>query len=156
MMDEVRFGIISLLKEKAQISNPTIGWWILKSELATDSRGRILSHPYESLERNPKGRQVTYSRKDGLNLSAVIYTPVGYDRRKTVRFSFNVRLYPRRIINQEVALQVRGSKYGLYSSELGGSPIYWRYSWLLQLWNQTEMPIVGEVQEPNDYFLSNS
>jgi dipeptidyl aminopeptidase/acylaminoacyl peptidase len=108
-------------------------------------------HPYESLKGIQK-QQVTYSRKDGLNLSAVIYTPVGYDPTKDGTLPVLMWAYPREYKSKEVAAQVRGSKYA-FTRLNWGSPIYW-VTRGYAIMDQTEMPIVGEGdKEPNDYFL---
>jgi dipeptidyl aminopeptidase/acylaminoacyl peptidase len=108
-------------------------------------------HPYESLKGIQK-QQVTYSRKDGLNLSAVIYTPVGYDSAKDGTLPVLMWAYPREYKSKEVAAQVRGSKYA-FTRLNWGSPIYW-VTHGYAIMDQTEMPIVGEGdKEPNDYFL---
>jgi dipeptidyl aminopeptidase/acylaminoacyl peptidase len=108
-------------------------------------------HPYESLKGIQK-QQVTYSRKDGLNLSAVIYTPVSYDPAKDGTLPVLMWAYPREYKSKEVAAQVRGSKYA-FTRLNWGSPIYW-VTRGYAIMDQTEMPIVGEGdKEPNDYFL---
>jgi dipeptidyl aminopeptidase/acylaminoacyl peptidase len=108
-------------------------------------------HPYESLKGIQK-QQVTYPRKDGLNLSAVIYTPVGYDPAKDGTLPVLMWAYPREYKSKEVAAQVRGSKYA-FTRLNWGSPIYW-VTRGYAIMDQTEMPIVGEGdKEPNDYFL---
>lgn len=109
------------------------------------------AHPYESLKGIQK-EQVTYSRKDGLNLSAVIYTPAGYDPAKDGTLPVLMWAYPREYKSKEVAAQVRGSKYA-FTRLSWGSPIYW-VTRGYAIMDQTEMPIVGEGdKEPNDYFL---
>jgi dipeptidyl aminopeptidase/acylaminoacyl peptidase len=109
------------------------------------------AHPYESLKGIQK-QQVTYSREDGLNLSAVIYTPAGYDPAKDGTLPVLMWAYPREYKSKEVAAQVRGSKYA-FTRLSWGSPIYW-VTRGYAIMDQTEMPIVGEGdKEPNDYFV---
>ncbi|MDG1276263.1 MAG: prolyl oligopeptidase family serine peptidase [Algoriphagus sp.] len=109
------------------------------------------AHPYESLKGIQK-QQVTYSREDGLNLSAVIYTPAGYDPAKDGTLPVLMWAYPREYKSKEVAAQVRGSKYA-FTRLSWGSPIYW-VTRGYAIMDQTEMPIVGEGdKEPNDYFI---
>lgn len=109
------------------------------------------AHPYESLKGIQK-QLVTYKRKDGLNLSAVIYTPAGYDAVKDGPLPVLMWAYPREYKSKEVAAQVRGSKYA-FTRLSWGSPIYW-VTRGYAIMDQTEMPIVGEGdKEPNDYFV---
>lgn len=109
------------------------------------------AHPYESIKGIQK-QLVTYKRKDGLNLSAVIYTPAGYDAAKDGPLPVLMWAYPREYKSKEVAAQVRGSKYS-FTRLSWGSPIYW-VTRGYAIMDQTEMPIVGEGdKEPNDYFI---
>ncbi len=109
------------------------------------------AHPYESLKGIQK-QLVTYKRKDGLNLSAVIYTPEGYSPEKDGSLPVLMWAYPREYKSAEIAAQVRGSKY-TFTRLSWGSPIYW-VTRGYAIMDQTEMPIVGEGdKEPNDYFI---
>lgn len=109
------------------------------------------AHPYESIK-GIKKQLVTYKRKDGLNLSAVVYTPEGYDPSKDGRLPVLMWAYPREYKSAADAAQVRGSKY-TFTRLSWGSPIYW-VTRGYAIMDQTEMPIVGEGdKEPNDFFI---
>ncbi|MBN7809615.1 S9 family peptidase [Algoriphagus sp. H41] len=109
------------------------------------------AHPYESIK-GIKKELVTYKRKDGLNLSAVVYTPEGYDPAKDGRLPVLMWAYPREYKSAADAAQVRGSKY-TFTRISWGSPIYW-VTRGYAIMDQTEMPIVGEGdKEPNDFFI---
>lgn len=109
------------------------------------------AHPYESIK-GIKKQLVTYKRKDGLNLSAIVYTPEGYDPAKDGRLPVLMWAYPREYKSAADAAQVRGSKY-TFTRLSWGSPIYW-VTRGYAIMDQTEMPIVGEGdQEPNDFFI---
>ena len=109
------------------------------------------AHPYESIKGIQK-QLVTYKRKDGLNLSAVVYTPEGYDPTKDGRLPVLMWAYPREYKSAADAAQVRGSKY-TFTRLSWGSPIYW-VTRGYAIMDQTEMPIVGEGdKEPNDFFI---
>lgn len=109
------------------------------------------AHPYESIK-GIKKQLVTYKRKDGLNLSAVVYTPQGYDPAEDGRLPVLMWAYPREYKSAADAAQVRGSKY-TFTRLSWGSPIYW-VTRGYAIMDQTEMPIVGEGdQEPNDFFI---
>ncbi|MCR9014353.1 alpha/beta hydrolase family protein [Aquiflexum gelatinilyticum] len=109
------------------------------------------AHPYESIKGINK-QLVTYKRNDGLNLSAVVYTPEGYDPAKDGRLPVLMWAYPREYKSAATAAQVRGSKYQ-FTRLSWGSPIYW-VTQGYAIMDQTEMPIVGEGDdEPNDTFV---
>lgn len=108
-------------------------------------------HPYASLKGINK-ELVRYKRKDGLDLSAVVYTPSGYDAVKDGRLPVLMWAYPKEYKSAEIASQVRGSKYQ-FTRLNWGSPIYW-VTQGYAIMDQTEMPIVGEGKdEPNDTFV---
>lgn len=108
-------------------------------------------NPYESIKGIQK-QLVTYERKDGLNLSAVIYTPEGFEVGKDAPLPVLMWAYPREYKSKEVAAQVRGSQYAF--TRVGyGSPLFW-VTRGYAIMDRTEMPIVGEGdKEPNDYFI---
>lgn len=109
------------------------------------------SNPYASLEKVNK-QLVTYKRKDGLGLSAVIYTPEGYDPERDGPLPVLMWAYPREYKSADVASQVRGSKYR-FTRLSWGSPVYW-VTRGYAIMDRTEMPIVGEGDtEPNDRFV---
>jgi dipeptidyl aminopeptidase/acylaminoacyl peptidase len=109
------------------------------------------AHPYESIKGIQK-QLVTYKRKDGLSLSAVVYTPANYDPAKDGTLPVLMWAYPREYKSAEIAAQVRGSKY-TFTRLSWGSPIYW-VTRGYAIMDQTEMPIVGEGdEEPNDFFI---
>lgn len=107
-------------------------------------------HPYASIKGIQK-ELVTYTRKDGLNLSAVIYTPEGYSP-DDGRLPVLMWAYPREYKSAEVAAQVRGSKFE-FTRLSWGTPLYW-VTQGYAIMDRTEMPIVGEGdEEPNDVFV---
>lgn len=109
------------------------------------------AHPYESIKGINK-QLVKYKRNDGLDLSAIVYTPEGYDPAKDGRLPVVMWAYPREYKSAAVASQVRGSKY-TFTRLSWGSPIYW-VTQGYAIMDQTEMPIVGEGdEEPNDFFV---
>ncbi|PZX57716.1 dipeptidyl aminopeptidase/acylaminoacyl peptidase [Algoriphagus ratkowskyi] len=108
-------------------------------------------NPYESIKGIQK-QLVTYERNDGLNLSAVIYTPEGFEAGKDAPLPVLMWAYPREYKSKEVASQVRGSQYS-FTRVSSGSPLFWVTRGYAVM-DRTEMPIVGEGEkEPNDYFL---
>jgi dipeptidyl aminopeptidase/acylaminoacyl peptidase len=107
--------------------------------------------PYPSLKGIQK-QLITYPRKDGLNLSAVLYTPAGHDPAKDAPLPVLMWAYPREYKSAADAAQVRGSKY-TFTRLSWGSPLYW-VTRGYAIMDQTEMPIVGEGElEPNDFFI---
>lgn len=137
------------LKESTEIQ-PNY-WLVNTKKRIAPMQVTNFANPYESLKGVQK-QLVTYERNDGLNLSAVIYTPAGYDAAKDGPLPVLMWAYPREYKSKEVASQVRGSKYA-FTRLSWGSPLYW-VTRGYAIMDQTEMPIVGEGdKEPNDYFI---
>ncbi|MFB6457637.1 alpha/beta hydrolase family protein [Chitinophaga sp. Hz27] len=93
-----------------------------------------------------------YKRKDGVDLTAMLYLPKGYDPKKDGRLPVLMWAYPREYKSASDAAQVRGSAYK-FTRVTYGSPIFWVTRGFAVM-DATEMPIVGEGdKEPNDNFL---
>ncbi|MBV8254317.1 MAG: S9 family peptidase [Chitinophaga sp.] len=93
-----------------------------------------------------------YKRKDGVDLTAMLYLPKGYDPAKDGRLPVLMWAYPREYKSASDAAQVRGSEYR-FTRVTYGSPIFWVTRGFAVM-DATEMPIVGEGdKEPNDNFL---
>ncbi|UYQ92413.1 prolyl oligopeptidase family serine peptidase [Chitinophaga horti] len=93
-----------------------------------------------------------YKRKDGVDLTAMLYLPKGYDPAKDGRLPVLMWAYPREYKSASDAAQVRGSQYRF--TRVGyGSAIFWVTQGFAVM-DATEMPIVGEGnREPNDNFI---
>ncbi len=108
-------------------------------------------NPYPQMAGVQK-QQVTYKRKDGVELSAVIYTPKGYDPQRDGKLPVLMWAYPLEYKSKADAGQVRGSKY-TFTRMSYGSPVLWLTQGFA-IMDNAEMPIVGEGdKEPNDTFL---
>ncbi len=99
-----------------------------------------------------KKEKIQYQRADGLNLTAVLYTPKGYDKTKSGPLPVLMWAYPREYKSAGDAAQVRGSKYSF--TRIGyGSPVFWALRGYAVM-DQTEMPIVGTGDdEPNNTYI---
>lgn len=107
-------------------------------------------HPYPQLRQVQK-EQWRYPRADGLELTANLYLPPGYDSSQGPLPTL-VWAYPREFKTQAAASQVKGSPYR-FTRISTGSPIYWVLRGYAVLDNAS-MPIVGEgEQEPNDTYV---
>lgn len=126
-------------------------WLHASKKKSTPKQLTAFADPYPSLKGIQK-QLITYPRKDGLNLSAILYTPAGHDPAKDAPLPVLMWAYPREYKSAADAAQVRGSKY-TFTRLNWGSPIYW-VTRGYAIMDQTEMPIVGEgEQEPNDFFI---
>ncbi len=109
-------------------------------------------HPYPSMAGVTK-EKIKYKRADGVDLTATVYLPAGYDKNKDGRLPVLMWAYPREYRSAADASQVRGSQY-TFTNINYGSPVYWVQRGFCIMEN-VEMPIVStsEGAEPNDNFL---
>lgn len=110
-----------------------------------------IESPFKPLE-NVHKQVLNYKRKDGVDLSGVLYLPAGYDFTKKEKLPLLVWAYPREYKNKSTAGQVRvNPKEFTFPSY--GSFVYWVSKGYAVLDNAA-FPIVGEgTQEPNDTFI---
>ena len=95
---------------------------------------------------------ITYTREDGLELSATLYLPVGYDKKKKEKMPMLMWAYPREYKDKNSASQITSSS-NEFTYPYYGSPIYWVNRGYVVL-DDTAFPIIGEGEEqPNDSFV---
>ena len=94
---------------------------------------------------------ITYKRDDGLDLSATLYLPVGYDKEKKDKMPMLLWAYPVEHKDKSSAGQKTTSP-NEFSFPWWGSPIFWVNRGYVVL-DDAAFPIVGEGdEEPNDSF----
>lgn len=95
---------------------------------------------------------ITYERSDGVNLTATVYLPSGYNKERDGRLPVLVWAYPREFKSAAAASQVTSSPYRF--TRIG----YWGPHFMLTegfaVVESAAMPIIGEGdQQPNDTFV---
>ena len=99
-----------------------------------------------------KAELVTYKRADGLQLSATLYLPSGYDKTRDGALPFFLWAYPAEFMSQDAASQVEGSPYQFRRPNRADHLLLLAAGYGV-LDNPT-MPIVGENgKEPNDTYI---
>lgn len=111
----------------------------------------FFEHPTPDLK-DVKKEFITYEREDGVNLSATVYLPPGYDKERDGKLPTLVWAYPREFKSADAASQVTTSPYRFTS--IG----YWGPHFMLTegyaVVEGAAMPIIGEGDEqPNDTFV---
>jgi dipeptidyl aminopeptidase/acylaminoacyl peptidase len=97
-------------------------------------------------------RLITYTRADGVQLSATLYLPAGYDAARDGRLPFFFWAYPQEFKSARAAAQIRTSPY-LFVRPGGASHLFMLTQGYGVLDGPT-MPIVGEGdKEPNDTYV---
>ncbi|MBU1014050.1 MAG: prolyl oligopeptidase family serine peptidase [Bacteroidetes bacterium] len=108
-------------------------------------------NPYKAMEGVTK-EFIKYKRADGVDLTATMYLPAGYDKTKDGRIPMLMWAYPREYKDPKTAGQVRTSPHRFTRINYG-SPIFWVKRGFAILEN-AEFPIIGVGEtEPNDLFI---
>jgi dipeptidyl aminopeptidase/acylaminoacyl peptidase len=106
-------------------------------------------NPYAGLPL-PTHQLLHYKRADGLDLTADLYLPAGYDKSKGPLPTL-MEAYPAEFKSRAAASQVNGSPYE-FVRIYGGSPIFFTATGYAVLANAA-IPIIGEgTAEPNDTY----
>ena len=107
-------------------------------------------NPFKKLE-NVGKELISYKRKDGLDLSGILYTPEGFDSENPTPLPMILWAYPREYKDKSSASQkTNNPNRFLYPS--WSSPIYWVTQGYVVL-DRAAFPIIGEGEkEPNDSF----
>ena len=120
--------------------------------LKKGSMDQITDFPHPQPEMMAVNKEIIkYQREDGVDLTAVLYTPSGYDKEKDGPLPVLMWAYPIEYKSKATAAQVRGTPYS-FTRVSSGSPLFWVLRGYAVLAN-TEFPIIGEGDnQPNDSF----
>ncbi len=106
-------------------------------------------NPFKSIQ-SIHNEVLTYKRADGLDLSAKLYLPVGYEKGK--KYPMVMWAYPQEFKDKTSAAQVTANPNEFIFPSYG-SPIFWVTRGYVVL-DDAAFPIVGEgKEEPNDTFI---
>lgn len=107
-------------------------------------------NPFKAIQ-NVDKQVITYQREDGVELSATLYLPVGYDKQRKEKMPMIMWAYPREFKDKASAGQVTSSS-NEFTYPWYGSPIFWVNRGYVVL-DDAAFPIIGEGDEqPNDSF----
>ena len=111
----------------------------------------FFENPFEALN-NVHKELITYQREDGLELTATLYLPVGYDKSKMEKMPMLMWAYPREYKDKKSASQTTNNA-NEFTYPYYGSPLYWVNRGYVVL-EDVAFPIIGEgEEEPNDSFV---
>ncbi len=145
---DIKKGIVlSSIQSKTMFPNG----YIRNINKGTLQQISFIENPFTSIQ-NVNKRVIKYKREDGIELSAVLYLPAGYDTIQKEKLPMLMWAYPQEFKDKSSAGQVTSSPnefmYPWY-----GSPIFWINKGYIIL-DDAAFPIIGEGdEEPNDTFM---
>lgn len=108
-------------------------------------------NPYQPLE-GVRKETLKYKRADGVELSATLLLPPGYDPKRDGKLPVLMDAYPTEFKDTKTAGQIRTSPH-TFARPYWASPIYWTLRGYAVL-EDTQFPIVGQGKaEPNDTYI---
>ena len=121
-------------------------------DLSTSKLKKITNfdNPFSSIMEVSK-EVIEYKRSDGIDLSATLYLPKGYEDTKKQKLPMIMWAYPREFKDNNSASQVTQNP-NEFTFPYWGSPIYWLTRGYIVL-DDVSFPIIGEDDnQPNDNF----
>lgn len=147
IVDPAKLKIIT----SRQSQTEPVNYYLRDLEKGKETALTHFDNPYPMLEGVSK-EKIKYKRADGIDLTATVYLPAGYDKERDGRLPVLMWAYPREYRSAADASQVRGSQY-TFTAINYGSPVFWVTQGYCVM-EGVEMPIVGsEGQEPNDTYI---
>jgi dipeptidyl aminopeptidase/acylaminoacyl peptidase len=145
VLDPEKLLMITTIESKNQ--NPN--FW-----LKTGKKNQAITkfaNPYEAFAAVSKQR-ISYKRADGVDLTATLYLPAGYNKERDGSLPALMWAYPQEFKNADQAGQVKESPHRFVHLYYG-SPIYWAARGYAII-DDADFPIIGEgTTEPNDSFV---
>lgn len=123
-------------------------------DLASGSERQLtdIAHPVPALA-GVRKEQIRYARADGVQLTAELLLPPGYDAKKDGPRPVLLWAYPGEFKSAETASQVTGSPYRFNAPSYWGPQAMLARGWVVL--NNPSMPIIGEGDaEPNDTYIA--
>ncbi|GGK12630.1 S9 family peptidase [Luteimonas terricola] len=135
--------------------SPTEPTNVLLRTLAADAEPVALTdfpHPTPEL-RGVSKEQIRYARADGVEMTADLYLPAGYEATRDGPLPMLMWAYPREFKSADVASQVRGSPHRFNRISYWGPLAYLAQGYAVL--DGPSMPIIGEGDaEPNDTYVT--
>mgnify|MGYP000029141536 FL=1 len=109
-------------------------------------------NPFDNLNQVDK-EVISYKRNDGVELSGVLYLPIGYNKASKEKMPMILWAYPREFKDKNSASQNLNNP-NEFTNPYYGSMVYWVTKGYVVL-DDASFPIIGEdMNEPNDDFRS--
>jgi dipeptidyl aminopeptidase/acylaminoacyl peptidase len=139
-----------LLLTQREAKNLQPNYWIRNLENGSESQITTFPHPNPQFADVHK-EMIRYTREDGVELTATLYLPAGYDAAEDGPLPMLMWAYPQEFKSADAAGQVTDSPHRFVRVTYW-SPMLWLARGYAVL-DDPAMPIVGEGdEEPNDTF----
>ncbi len=110
-----------------------------------------IPNPFKAIEEVTK-KKIYYKRADGVDLSATLFTPPGYDAKKDGKLPVLMEAYPTEFKDSKAAGQISESPHRFVGLNWA-SPVFWVLRGYAVLQN-AQFPIIGKgKEEPNDTYV---
>lgn len=127
-------------------------WWKEGKKRIAPRQISFRENPWKAMAGVTK-KKIQYLRKDGVNLSATLYLPAGYQPQKDGRLPLLMEAYPTEFKDDKAAGQITSSPFA-FTSLSWASPVYWVMRGFAVLEN-AQFPIIGKGDaEPNDTYIT--
>jgi dipeptidyl aminopeptidase/acylaminoacyl peptidase len=148
VLDARRGTLLTRVESPTQFPN----YWLreIKARIAP-RRLTDFPNPFKPFEGVSK-EKIRYKRADGVDLSADLYLPKGYDKARDGRLPLLLEAYPTEFKDKAAAGMVDSSPHQ-FTYLSWGSPVFWAARGYAVL-EGAQFPIVGEGDaEPNDTYV---
>ncbi|SEG15349.1 glutamyl peptidase. Serine peptidase. MEROPS family S09D [Bryocella elongata] len=140
-----------LVRREAATESPNYFAATLKAGAADFRQVTHFASPYAGIAM-PTHQLLHYKRADGVELTATLWLPAGYDKSQGPLPTL-IEAYPAEFKTRAAAAQVTGSTNRFPSFGWGGSPVYFAQNGYAVMENAA-IPIIGEGdKEPNDTYV---
>ena len=148
VLDPEQGRLLTRIQGKAAFPNLFLRTFGRKASLQPVTR---IANPYQALA-GVSRQTLHYRRADGVELTAILHLPAGYDPARDGRLPVLLEAYPWEFKDAGTAGQLKESPHQ-FDSPTWASPIYFALRGYAVLAN-TKFPIVGQGKaEPNDTYL---
>lgn len=146
-VDSQKMHLLTLRESESEPAN----YFIRDLKKGTMQQVTQFEHPYPELASIQK-EFITYTREDGVQLSATLYLPPNYDKENDGPLPTFLWAYPREFKSANAAGQVTSSPYQFKRVSYWGAVPYVTQGYAIL--DNASMPIIGEGDsEPNDSFV---
>jgi dipeptidyl aminopeptidase/acylaminoacyl peptidase len=148
VLDPAKLVLVTRRESQTEVPN----YYIKNLRLRiADQKVTSFTNPYPQMEGVTK-QKIQYKRSDGVDLTADLYLPKGYNKEKDGPLPVLIWAYPAEFNSADDAAQIRGSKDRFITISTGGPVFFVTQGYAVM--DAASMPIVAkDGKKPNDTFV---